>query len=115
LLLVSLGLYGLLSFLVTERTKELGIRIALGAHVGRLTRSVIAGGLQLVGLGSLLGIAGALLLLRWLSTLLFGVTPNDLWTYASVLMLLATVAALASYIPARRAARVEPLIALRQD
>ena len=115
LLLVSLGLYGLLSFLVTERTKELGIRIALGAHVGRLTRSVIAGGLRLVGLGSLLGIAGALLLLRWLSTLLFGVTPNDLWTYASVLMLLLTVAALASYIPARRAARVEPLIALRQD
>jgi putative ABC transport system permease protein len=115
LLLVSLGLYGLLSFLVTERTKELGIRIALGAHVGRLTRSVIAGGLRLVGLGSLLGIAGALLLLRWLSTLLFGVTPNDLWTYASVLVLLATVAALASYIPARRAAHVEPLIALRQD
>jgi ABC-type antimicrobial peptide transport system permease subunit len=115
LLLVSLGLYGLLSFLVSERTKELGIRIALGAHVGRLTRSVIGGGLQLVGIGAALGIAGALLLLRWLGSLLFGVTPNDLSTYLAVIALLGAVAALASYIPARRAARVEPLVALRQD
>ena len=115
LLLVSLGLYGLLSFLVTERTKELGIRIALGAHLGRLTRSVIAGGLWLVGIGSALGIAAALLLLRWLGALLFGVTPNDLSTYAAVLALLSAVAALASYLPARRASRVEPLVALRQD
>lgn len=115
LLLVSLGLYGLLAFLVTERTKEIGIRIALGAHVGRLTRSVIGGGLRLVGVGAALGIAGALLLLRWLGTLLFGVTPNDLSTYAIVLALLGLVAAIASYIPARRAARVEPLVALRQD
>lgn len=115
LLLVSLGLYGLLSFMVTERTKELGIRIALGAHVGRLTRSVIAGGLWLVGIGSALGIAAAIVLLRWLGTLLFGVTPNDLLTYASVLAVLVAVAALASYIPARRAARVEPLVALRQE
>lgn len=115
LLLVSLGLYGLLAFLVTERTKEIGIRMALGARVGQLTRSVIVGGLQLVGVGAVLGIAGALLLLRWLGTLLFGVTANDLSTYAMVLALLAVVGALASYIPARRAARVEPLVALRQD
>jgi predicted permease len=115
LLLVSLGLYGLLAFMVTERTKEIGIRIALGAHVGRLTRSVIGGGLRLVGIGAALGIAGSVLLLRWLGSLLFGVTPNDAATYAIVLTLLATVAALASYIPARRAARVEPLEALRQD
>ena len=100
---------------MTERTKELGIRIALGAHVGRLTRSVIGGGLRLVGLGAALGIAGALLLLRWLGSLLFGVTANDLSTYATVLALLVAVAALATYIPARRAARVEPLVALRQD
>ena len=115
LLLVSLGLYGLLAFLVTERTKEIGIRIALGARVGRLTRSVIGGGLQLVGVGAAVGVAGSLVLLRWLGTLLFGVTPNDVSTYAIVLALLGTVAALASYIPARRAARVEPLVALRQD
>jgi putative ABC transport system permease protein len=115
LLLVSLGLYGLLAFLVTERTKELGIRIALGAHIGRLTRSVIGSGLGLVGVGAAIGIVGAVLLLRWLGTLLFGVTPNDLSTYAIVLALLGLVAALASYIPARRAAHIEPLIALRQE
>ena len=115
LLLVSLGLYGLLAFLVTERTKELGIRIALGAHVGRLTRSVIGRGLGLVGAGAAIGIVGAVLLLRWLGTLLFGVTPNDLSTYALVLALLSLIAALASYIPARRAAHIEPLLALRQE
>jgi putative ABC transport system permease protein len=115
LLLVSIGLYGVLAFLVTERTKEMGIRIALGAHVGRLTRSVIGRGLALAGVGAAMGIGGAFLLLRWLGTLLFGVTPNDLSTYAIVLALLCAVAAFASYIPARRAARIEPLIALRQD
>jgi putative ABC transport system permease protein len=115
LLLVSLGLYGLLAFLVTERTKELGIRIALGAHVGRLTRSVIGRGLSLVGAGAAVGIVGAVLLLRRLGALLFGVTPNDLSTYAMVLALLCLVAALASYIPARRAARIQPLTALRQE
>ena len=115
LLLASLGLYGLLAFLVTERTKEIGIRIALGAQVGRLTRSVIAGGLRLVLIGAALGIGGSLFMLRSLGTLLFGVTPNDLSTYAAVLTLLAAVAVLASYLPARRAARVQPLLALRQE
>jgi putative ABC transport system permease protein len=115
LLLVSLGLYGLLAFLVTERTKELGIRIALGAHVGRLTRSVLGGGLMLVGVGAAIGLGGAFLLLRAIGTLLFGVTPQDLSTYAVVLGVLFTVAAAASYLPARRAARIEPLVALRQD
>ncbi len=115
LLLVSLGLYGLLAFLVTERTKEIGIRIALGAHVGRLTRSVIGGGLRLVAAGAALGVGAAFLLLRSLGTLLFGVTPSDLSTYAIVLALLGAVAVVASYLPARRTASVEPLIALRQD
>jgi putative ABC transport system permease protein len=115
LLLVSLGLYGLLAFLVTERTKELGIRIALGAHVGRLTRSVIGRGLRLVATGAAIGVAGAFLLLRWLETLLFDVRPNDLSTYATVVALLCLVAGVASYVPARRAARVEPLVALRQE
>ena len=115
LLLASLGLYGLLSFVVAERTKEIGIRIALGAQLGRLTRSVIGGGLRLVGIGAAIGIGGSFLLLRSLRTLLFGVTPNDLSTYAAVLALLCAVAALASYMPARWAARVEPFRALRQD
>src|SRR5688572_14219166 len=108
LLLASLGLYGLLAFLVAERTKEIGIRIALGAQRGRLTRSVVGGGLRLVLIGAAIGIAGSMILLRSLRTLLFGVTPNDLSTYAAVLALLGIVAALASYVPARWAARVRP-------
>ena len=115
LLLASLGLYGLLAFLVAERTKEIGIRIALGAQVGKVTRSVIGGGLRLVGLGAAIGLVLSLLLLRFFGTLLFGVTPYDAWTYAGVLALLGAVAAAASYVPARRAGRVEPLVALRQE
>jgi ABC-type antimicrobial peptide transport system permease subunit len=115
LLLASLGLYGLLAFLVAERTKEIGIRIALGAQAGRLTRSVVASGLRLAAIGAAAGVAGALGLLRSVRTLLFGVTPNDFSTYLAVLLLLLGVAALASYVPARWAARVEPLTALRQD
>ena len=115
LLLASLGLYGLLAFLVAERTKEIGIRIALGAQLGRLTRSIVGRGLRLVFIGAVIGIAGSMVLLRSLSTLLFGVTPNDLSTYGVVLALLGIVAVLASYVPARWAARVQPLTALRQE
>jgi putative ABC transport system permease protein len=115
LLLASLGIYGLLGFLVTERTKEIGIRIALGARLGQLKRSVVGGGLRLVAIGAALGVASSLALFRMAGTLLFGVTPYDLSTYLAVLTLLGAVAVLASYLPARRAARVEPLVALRQD
>jgi predicted permease len=115
LLLASLGLYGLLAFLVAERTRELGIRIALGAQLGRLTRSVVGGGLRLVALGAAIGVGGSLLLFRLSGTLLFGVTPYDVSTYGAVLTLLGAVAGLASYVPARRAAQVEPLVALRAE
>jgi putative ABC transport system permease protein len=115
LLLASLGLYGLLAFLVAERTKDIGIRIALGARSARIQGSVVAGGLGLVAIGAAIGIAGSLLLLRSLGTLLFGVTPYDVPTYTIVVALLGAIAALASYLPARRAARIEPLTALRQE
>jgi len=115
LLLAALGLYGLLAYLVAERTRDIGIRIALGARLAGITGFVIGGGLGLVAIGAGIGVAGSLLVLRPLATLLFGVTPNDLPTYLFVIALLAAVAAIASYVPARRAARIEPLTALRSE
>jgi ABC-type antimicrobial peptide transport system permease subunit len=100
---------------VTERTKEIGIRIALGAELGRLQRSVVAKGLLLVAVGSAIGVLGSLVLLRSLDTLLFRVTPRDAGTYGTVLLLITAVAAIAAYVPARRASRIEPLVALRQE
>jgi ABC-type antimicrobial peptide transport system permease subunit len=115
LLLAALGLYGLLAYLVAERTKDIGIRIALGARLANITGSVVGGGLALVAIGTTIGLAGSLLLLRPLGALLFGVTPYDVPTYATVVVLLGATAALASYLPARRAARIEPLTALRYE
>ena len=115
LLLASLGLYALLAFMVGERTREIGLRIALGANGGELTWSVVKDGLRLVAIGATAGVALSLVMLPSFGTLLFGVTPNDETTYAVVLTLLVAVAGLASYVPARRAARVQPLTALRQE
>jgi ABC-type antimicrobial peptide transport system permease subunit len=105
----------LLAYLVAEGTKEIGIRIALGARLARVAGSIVAGGMALVGIGIAVGIGASLLLLRSLGTLLFGVTPYDIPTYAGVIMLLGGTAALACYLPARRAAQIEPLIALRYE
>jgi ABC-type antimicrobial peptide transport system permease subunit len=111
----SLGLYALLAFLVAERTKEIGLRIALGAPVSLVMRSVVSGGLRLAGIGAAVGVAFSLLLLRSLGSLLYGVTLYDPSTYVSVVVLLCAVSALASYVPGRRAARVDSHVALRHD
>jgi putative ABC transport system permease protein len=115
LLLASLGLYALLAFLVTERTREIGLRIALGANGAELTWAVVRDGLRLVTIGAIAGVGVSLLVLPLFGTVLFGVTPTDAATYGVVLTLLIVIAGLASYVPARRAARVEPLTALRQE
>jgi ABC-type antimicrobial peptide transport system permease subunit len=115
LLLAALGVYGLLAYIVAERTREIAIRVALGAHIQRLTRSVVGRGLRLVAIGAVVGLAVSLTLLRSLSTLLFDVTPYDLPTYATVVTLVCAVAAIASYLPARHAARVQPLLVLRDE
>ena len=115
LLLASLGLYGVLALIVTERTKEIAIRMALGAEASRVTRSVVARGVRLVTVGSALGLVATLFLLPPLAALLFDVTPYDRMTYGLVLGVLMAVGAAASFIPARSAARVEPLQALRHE
>jgi putative ABC transport system permease protein len=115
LLLAALGLYGLLAYLVSQRTKEIGVRLALGASAAELTRSVVASGYRLVVSGAVLGVAIALAAFRLLSAMLFGVSPYDALTYAGVVLVLAIIAGIASYVPARAVTRVEPLLALRQE
>jgi putative ABC transport system permease protein len=115
LLLSGVGIYGVISYTVAQRTREIGIRRVLGAHVGDVVRLVVGEGLLLGTLGVGIGLAAASAVMTWTSTLLFGVTAHDPATYAGVGAILLTVAAVASWIPARRALRVEPLVALRQE
>ncbi len=115
LLLAMIGLYGVITYGVTERTQEIGLRMALGATGGQVLRLFLQQGLTAAACGIALGVAIALALTRWLETLLFGVTATDAPTFATVIAVLVIVALAASYIPARRAARVDPLIALRWE
>jgi predicted permease len=115
LILPCLGLYGLLSYEVARRTRELGIRTALGAQRPDILRLVVGQAAFLTTVGALVGIAIALGVTRYLRTLLYGVRTSDPLTFAAVALLLLTVALLACYLPARRATRVDPLVALRYE
>jgi putative ABC transport system permease protein len=111
--LAAVGIFGVLSYLVSERTREIGIRMALGARQRTIFRDVLAAAGSLVAIGSLLGLAGGVALTRWIRGLLFQVSPTDPLTLAAATLGLVVVALLAALIPARRAARVNPVIALR--
>lgn len=115
LLLAAVGIYGLMSFLVRQRTHEIGIRMALGANRGHVLKLVVMKGLTLTAFGVIVGVIGAWALTRLMTTMLFGVTPTDATTFAVVCGGLVLVALLACYIPARRATKVDPLVALRHE
>ena len=115
LFLAAIGIYGVMAYSVAQRTQEIGVRMALGARQVHVLRLIFGQSLLMLTIGTIIGLAGAFALTRLMSTLLFEVTATDPLTYVSVVGLLTVVALLACYIPARRAAKVDPLIALRYE
>jgi putative ABC transport system permease protein len=115
LALSAIGLYGVLAYMVSRRTQEIGVRMALGAQAANVLRMVLREGVLAAAAGLGLGLAGALILARLMSTLLFGVKADDPITFSAVGLMMAAVAVLASYVPARRASRVDPMAALRYE
>jgi ABC-type antimicrobial peptide transport system permease subunit len=115
LLLATMGLYGVIAYAVSRRTREIGIRIAIGADPQGVARLVLRQGMRLTLVGLLIGLLLALSFSRLLGSLLVGVSSRDPFVFVGVTLILAAVSLLACYIPARRAARVDPVLALRQD
>jgi putative ABC transport system permease protein len=115
LMLTAIGVYGLLSFAVARRTNEIGTRMALGATRASVLRLVLRQGLLLTGIGLLVGLGGAVALTRSMTTMLYGVRSSDPVSFVAVAVLLLAVGALASYLPARRAMKVDPMVALRYE
>jgi len=115
LILASLGIYAVISYSVSQRTQEIGIRMALGASAETLQKNILLQTLGLAGIGMLVGVVASWALARMLNGLLFGVTSSDPVTFAGMLVILTGVAALAGYLPARRASRIDPMSALRMS
>jgi putative ABC transport system permease protein len=115
LLLAAAGIYGVMAYFVARRTREIGIRMALGAQPNEMLKLVLRSGMLLVAIGLTIGLAGALALTRSMSALLFEVAPTDLPTFVAVTLCVILASSFACYIPARRATRVDPLIALRDE
>ena len=115
LVLAAVGIFGVISYSVAQRTREIGVRRALGADTWGVMRLVLGQGMGLTAIGVAIGVVGAFGVTRLLQTLLFGVTPTDPATFAGVAAVLSAVAFLASYLPARRASKVDPMAALRHE